>query len=133
MGKSKIDKDLIETGKPYTMSEKFNNLTNTVIAGYGALSIIITLTITSYIGYETIKNSIAENSKSIEITQMMILKDIVRRQEHNPCIVSDAQRDEYIENYTTLFTLKIKYKKLHKNAKWSPIEKLKEDTPLCRR
>ena len=141
MGKSKLDKEILdeikeeikEASKPSTLSERFNKLTNTVIAGYGALSIIITLTIASYVGYMTIKNGIAENSKSIEITQMMILKDVVRRQEHNPCMTSDAQRDEYIENYTTLYTLKIKYKKLHKNAKWSPVEELKEDTKLCRR
>jgi len=143
MGKSKLDKEMLDEikeeikeaaeQKPLTFSDRFNKLTNTVIAGYGALSIVVTLTIASYIGYETIKNGIAENSKSIEITQMMILRDVVRRQEHNPCVMSDAQRDEYIENYTTLYTLKIKFKKLHKNAKWSPVEELKEDTELCRR
>lgn len=119
--------------EPQSVSERFNKLTNTVIAGYGALSLTLSLTITSYVGYMTIKNGIAENSKSIEITQMMILRDVVRRQEHNPCMTSDAQRDEYIENYTTLYTLKIKYKKLHKNAKWEPVTELKEDTKLCRR
>ena len=127
------EKQKVEEEVPLTMIEKFNKLTNTVIAGYGALSIIITLTIASYAGYETIKNGISENSKSIEITQMMILRDVVRRQEHNPCATSEAEWDEYIENYTTLYTLKIKYKKLHKNAEWTPVERLTKDTTSCKR
>jgi len=113
--------------------DKFNKMTNTVVALYGFLSFVITVGIGGYISYEGILDSISENTERIEITQMMILKDIVRRSEHNPCAVSDTEWDEYLENYSILQSLKKKYKKISTNAKWEPIERLMEDTEQCKR
>ena len=122
-----------EKEKKIGLFEKFNNLTNTVIAGYGIVSLIVTVTLSVYLAYQNIKEDIAKNTEQIEITQMMILRDIVRRSEHNPCKVSDTEWEEYIENYSTLYNLKIKYHKLSKNARWEPVARLKEDLPECKK
>ena len=102
------------------------------IAGvYGSLAIIVSVTIGGYAGYISIIDSIEENTKQIEVTQIMMLKDIVRKAEHNPCLVGDSEWDDYIANYTTLHTLKIKYKKIGVNAPWQPIERLKVRGTEC--
>ena len=102
------------------------------IAGiYGSIAIIISTSIGGYTAYNSIINSIDENTKQIEVTQIMILKDIVRKAENNPCVVSDSEWDNYITNYSTLYSLKIKYKKIAKNAPWEPIERLKKDGKEC--
>lgn len=102
------------------------------IAGiYGSIAIIVSVSIGGYTAYNSILNSIEHNTKSIEVTQMMILKSIVSKAENNPCKVSDSEWNDYIENYSTLYDLKIKYKKISEKTPWSPIERLKEDSSKC--
>jgi len=102
------------------------------IAGiYGSIAIIVSISIGGYTAYKSILKSIDNNTKSIEITQMMILKSIVRAAEHNPCRMSDNEWDNYIENYTMLYNLKVKYKKISDKTPWRPIERLKKDSSQC--
>ncbi|RLC47609.1 MAG: hypothetical protein DRH57_03775 [Candidatus Cloacimonadota bacterium] len=111
--------------------EKFNKMSNTVVAIYGLVALLATSSITGYTWYSNVLTSIAENTTQIEITQMMIMKDIVRKAERNPCIVSDAERDDYTENYTTLYNLEIKYGKIGKNAPWQPIARVVVRNDQC--
>ncbi len=115
-----------------TFIEKFNKMSNTVVATYGLIALVVTSSITGYTWYTNVLSSIAENTTQIEITQMMIMKDVVRNAERNPCIVSDAEWDDYTENYTTLLNLEIKYGKKGKNAPWSPIERVTVRNDQCK-
>ena len=89
---------------------------------------ISTTTITLWSGYQSILESIENNKKSIEMTQIMLLKTQVRTMERNPCYVSDSEWDEYIEKYTILFELLKSNGKISKDTPWSPIERVKEGT-----
>lgn len=80
--------------------------------------------ITIYAGYMNIQNSILANTKKVEITQVLMLKSIVREVEKSKCL-SPLEYDEYILNYSTLFDLKIKHKLISVKANWMPI-KLKD-------
>jgi len=122
-----------KTDKPDGIVHKFNRVSNSVLAVWGFVVFIITSTISGYTWYNQMLDSIDENTKQIEVTQMMILKDIVRKSENNPCPVSDPEWVDYTKNYTKLFDLKIKYGELHKNALWKPIERITERTELCKR
>lgn len=115
-----------------SMIEKFNKMSNTVVATYGLVALLATSSITGYTWYTNVLSSIAENTIQIEITQMMIMKDIVRKSERNPCIVSDAEWDDYTENYTTLHNLEIKYGKKGTNAPWQPIERVMVRNDQCK-
>jgi len=115
------------------MLEKLNKASNSVIAFYGFITLIITSSITGYTWYSNVLDSISKNTTQIEITQMMILKDIVRKAENNPCIVSDAEWDDYTENYTTLLDLEIKYGKKGKTAPWQPIARVTKRNSLCKK
>lgn len=119
--------------KDQSISEKLNKLSNSVIIFYGGVSIIVSSTLYAFIGYTSILNSIENNTEKIEITQMRLLKDVVRKAEHNPCIVSDDEWDNYIENYSTLFTLKKKYKKISAEAEWKPMDRLITETEECKK
>jgi len=119
--------------KELSFIEKFNKMSNTVVATYGLVALLATSSITGYTWYSNVLSSIAENTTQIEITQMMILKDIVRKAERNPCIVSDSERDDYTENYTTLLELEIKYGKKGKNAPWQPIGRVTVRNDQCKK
>lgn len=117
---------------------KFNKLTNSVLAVWGFVAFIVSSTIAGYTWYTTILDSIGENTSQIEktqgkieVTQMMILKNIVRESEKNPCPVSDSEWDDYTKNYTLLFNLQIKHGEIHKNAQWKPIERITEGSDIC--
>lgn len=118
--------------KPITIGERINKASNSVLAIWGFVFFIITSTISGYTWYTQMLSSIDENTKQIEVTQMMILKDIVRKAESNPCPVSDTEWVDYTKNYTKLFDLKIKYGELHKNSPWKPIERVTERTEQCK-
>jgi len=120
------------------------NVLNNLLSVYGAISIIISVTFGVTLTYFQLKDEIKKNysliqetqkksTENIEITQMMILKDIVRQAEHNPCTVSVLEWEEYIMNYSTLFNLKIKYGELSKKTPWQPIERLQKDSKKCSR
>lgn len=99
---------------------------------------IVTATIVGYNAYLGIISNINDNKTKIEhtqadieITQIMILKTLVRKAETNPCTVSDVEWDDYIENYTTLFDLLKKHNKIHKDAPWSPVQRIMKDDEIC--
>lgn len=117
------------------MAKFFDNMKKTsdwLISIYGILSIVITLSIGGYISYISIIESINNNTKQIETTQMLILKSVIKDAEKNPCPMSDAAWDDYLTNFTTLYELKIKYHKLPKNAPWQPIERITKRSDKCK-
>ena len=95
-----------------------------LITGAG---VIVSFIIGTYIGYSDVLNKIDKNMSQIEKTQMMILKKEVREYEHSKCSVSDAEWDEYIENYSLLYELKIKYKYISDKTPWKPVERISKD------
>lgn len=99
---------------------------------YGTLAVIISAIIGGYSGYVSILDSLAENNRKIEVTQMMMLNVIVRKAEQNPCKVSDTEWDEYIANYSTLYDLKVKYGKLNSHAPWKPIDRINTENDQCK-
>ncbi len=84
-----------------------------------------------YVAYDGFLNAIENNQKQIEITQMMILKPLVRTAEKNPCLVSDAEWDEYLMNGSTLQDLKQKHKLVSKDVPFVPVMRVKERTTQC--
>lgn len=121
-----------EKEESLTVIEKINKTSNFVIAIWGILTILVTSASTGYTWYSNVLSSIEANTTQIEITQMMIMKDIVRKSERNPCIVSDAEWDDYTENYTTLHNLEIKYGKKGTTAPWAPIERVMVRNDQCK-
>lgn len=91
---------------------------------------LITFIITVYNGYLGIKKDIAENRKLIEISQMQMLQPLVRAAEKNPCVVTDREWEEYEMNYSTLFDLKVKYKKISPRG-FNIMKRIEEDKPGC--
>jgi len=94
---------------------------------------IIGSIITIFVTYQNFMNAIKTNQEQIEITQIMILKPLVRFAEHNPCPVSDAEWDEYIVNAATLHELKKKHKLISKDMLFTPIERIKERSDKCQK
>jgi hypothetical protein len=92
---------------------------------------ISTATIIGFSAYTNILKSIDDNRKTIENTQIMILKTQVRTMEKYPCPISDKEWDDYIEKYTALFELLKLHGKLHKDAPWEPVERIKEKGTQC--
>jgi len=90
--------------------------------------------ITSYMMYSELVESVKENQKQIELTQILILRPLVRIAENNPCFVSDAEWDEYITNGSTLVDLKKKHKLLANNIGFTPIKRVTktEESSKCR-
>ncbi len=131
------------------MLEQFNGVSGSIIAIWTLIGMLITGIATVVVAYESIYDSIELNTKkikagqsnmelklyksqkSIEVNQMMLLKAVVKTSEKNPCPVSDLEWDDYVTNYTTLYELKIKYGKLHKNSPWEPIERIKKGDTTC--
>lgn len=88
----------------------------------------ITFIISTYVGYNDVLIRIDDNMGQIEKTQMMFLKKEVRGYERKKCSVSDAEWDEYIENYSSLYELKKKYKYISTSTPWKPIIRITEET-----
>lgn len=95
-----------------------------VIALILSIVSLITLIVGAHKGYVAIQTSIGDNKALIERTQMMILKTKVTKYEVIKCPVSQAEWDEYIENYSTLYDLKIKHKKISAKTPWKPAERI---------
>lgn len=93
---------------------------------------IIGAVISGYVAYDGFIDAIESNQKQIEITQMMILKPLVREAEKNLCPVSDNEWDEYLMNGSTLQELKHKHKLVSKDIPFIPIARVKERTPQCK-
>ena len=92
---------------------------------------IIGAVVAIYVAYDGFLNAIEYNQKQIEVTQMMILKPLVRTAEKNPCPVSDAEWDEYLMNGSTLQDLKQKHKLVSKDVPFIPVMRIKERTEQC--
>jgi hypothetical protein len=92
---------------------------------------ISTATIIGFTAYTNILQSIDANKKGIESTQIMILKTQVRDIEKGVCPISDKEWDDYIEKYTSLFDLLKRHGKLHNDAPWTPVERVKKGGDEC--
>jgi hypothetical protein len=91
---------------------------------YTIIVFFISIVISGYQGYNNIINDISRNRTQLETTQITMLNGMIRNFEKNhKCKISDAEWDEYILNYSTLFDLKIKHSILSNKAKWMPIER----------
>ncbi len=84
---------------------------------YGSIVIIVGLVsgvFTAYLNlmdkYDDILENIKTNTVVVETTQITMLKSIVREfEEKHDCIISDAEWDEYMLNYSKLFDLKVRH------------------------
>jgi hypothetical protein len=115
------------------MIEKITAFLTHAVTIYTLFVGIIGAIITAYITYQNFITAIEHNQSEIEVTQMMILKPMVREAENNPCPVSDAEWEEYEMNYNTLYDLRIKHGELHKNAPWKPIERVIKGGTECQK
>lgn len=93
---------------------------------------LVSSVIIAYNGYLNIKKDISTNTKLIEISQMQMLSPIVRQMEKNPCTVTDREWEEYEMNYSNLFDLKVKYKKISPHA-FNIMTRLEKDKESCTR
>ena len=91
---------------------------------------LFTFMVGVYNGYNDIKKDIRSNTKLIEISQMQMLQPLVRQAEKNPCAVSDREWEEYELNYSTLFDLKVKYKKISERG-FNIMQRLTKDEEQC--
>ena len=89
---------------------------------------IIGLIIAGYKGYTDVITKVDDNLNQIEKTQVMILKKNVREFEHNVCASNDNDWDEYIENYSLLYEIKMKHKRISKNTPWKPMLRITNGT-----
>jgi hypothetical protein len=112
--------------------EKFMNFLTHAATLYTVLIGIVGAIVSGYIAYSNFITAIETNQKQIEITQMMILKPLVREAEKNLCPVSDAEWDEYLMNGSTLQDLKHKHKLLSKDVPFVPVLRVKERTAQCK-
>ena len=112
--------------------EKFMNFLTHAATLYTLILGIIGAVISGYIAYANFIDAIESNQKQIEITQMMILKPLVREAERNLCPVSDTEWDEYLMNGSTLQELKQKHKLVAKEIPFVPVARVKERTPQCK-
>ena len=112
--------------------EKLINFLTHAATLYTVLIGIVGAIVSGYIAYSNFIDAIEDNQKQIEITQMMILKPLVREAEKNPCPVSDLEWDEYLMNGSTLQELKHKHKLLSKDVPFVPILRIKERVVQCK-
>lgn len=111
--------------------EKLINFLTHVATLYTVLAGIVGAVIAIYIAYDGFMDAIESNQKQIEVTQMMILKPLVRTAEKNACPISDAEWDEYLMNGSTLQDLKQKHKLVSKDVPFIPVMRIKERTAQC--
>lgn len=111
--------------------EKFMDFLTHAATLYTLIIGTISAVVAGYVAYDGFINAIESNQKQIEVTQMMILKPLVRTAEKNPCPVSDAEWDEYLMNGSTLQDLKQKHKLVSKDVPFVPVARVKERTVQC--
>lgn len=91
---------------------------------YGIIVVFVSVVIGAHEMYGDITKRIEQNKVASETTQIMILKKYVRDFEKtHTCIVSDAEWEEYILNYSTLYDLKKEHSLISKDAIWMPIQR----------
>lgn len=112
------------------MKKFFNFLTHAATL-YTIIIGIIGAIISVYVAYNNFLKAIEKNQEQIEITQMMILKPLVRQAEKNPCPVSDAEWDEYLMNGSTLQFLRQKHNLISADLPFRPIKRIREKTDKC--
>lgn len=99
---------------------------------YAGVLIVSAILGSAFQGYITIRDTytniltnIETNRRIVETTQITMLKSIVREFERaHVCNISNAEWDEYMLNYSTLFDLKVRYKILSERANWKPTERI---------
>ena len=101
----------------------FSNIKNIIGTILGAIT-LIGIILGAHTGYNKILTNIGDNKVQIEKTQMMILKSKVREYETKKCKVSNAEWDEYIEDYSALYELKKIHKKISASTPWKPSERI---------
>jgi hypothetical protein len=111
--------------------EKLSNFLTHTVTIYTFIIGTMSGVIAIYVAYSGFLVAIENNQKQIEITQMMILKPLVREAEKNLCPVSDAEWDEYLMNGSTLQDLKQKHKLISKDIPFVPIMRIKERSKEC--
>lgn len=112
--------------------EKFMHFLTHAATLYTLILGIIGAVISGYVAYSGFLSAIENNQKQIEITQMMILKPLVRDAEKNMCPVSDTEWDEYLMNGSTLQELKQKHKLVSKDIPFVPVARIRERSPQCK-
>lgn len=100
---------------------KFFDKTNSTVNLILSLIAFSTIIVGGATGYQSVLDNVDENKKQIEITQIMILKDLVKKSEKESCIKSDVEWDEYIYNYSKLYDLKKDHKMISESTPWKPI------------
>lgn len=115
------------------MLEKITNFLTHAVTIYTIIIGLIGGIITVYVTYQNFMQAIEQNQKQIEVTQIMILKPLVRYAEKNPCPVSDAEWDEYMLNASTLYELKKKHKMIPGNMAFMPVKRIKTETAECKK
>ena len=114
------------------MLEKVTSFLTHAVTLYTFIIGIIGAIITVFVTYQNFMAGIENNQKAIEVTQIMILKPLVRQAEKNPCPVSDAEWDEYMVNVSTLHDLKKKHKLISNDMMFTPVKRIKERTEECK-
>jgi hypothetical protein len=114
------------------MIEKITYFLTHAVTLYTFIIGIIGAIITVFVTYQNFMAAIEKNQEQIEITQIMILKPLVRNAENNPCPVVDAEWDEYMVNASTLHELKKKHKLVSTDLQFTPIQRIKERTEQCK-
>ena len=116
------------------MFEKITNFVTHVGTIYAVIIAIISIIVAGYNSYDNFLRAIKENQKQIQITQIMILKPLVRQSENNPCYISDIEWDEYLMNGSTLQELKHRHKLISKNLAFTPIKRVRkhEEPTKCK-
>jgi hypothetical protein len=114
------------------MLEKVTNFLTHAVTLYTIIIGIVGAIITVFVTYQNFMGAIEKNQKQIEVTQIMILKPLVRYSENNKCPVSDAEWDEYMINASALYELKKKHKLIPSNYPFQPVERITQRTEECK-
>jgi hypothetical protein len=113
------------------ISKTITNLFSNIKLIIGVVSTIAGVSVAGYVAYDGILDKIESNSvatqnvlKEVELTEITILKRIVRDAEQQSYFRSDLEYDEYLLNFTKLYNLKIKHNMLPPNTMWQPVKKV---------
>ena len=116
------------------MFEKIANFITHAGTIYAFIAAIMGAVFVGYTQWIGVTKAIAENTKQIEIAQILILKPMVRQFENDPCHVSDSEWDDYIINWSTLYKLRKKHEDIVAAAAGTPIKRVEknEEPPKCK-
>ena len=114
-----------------TISKTITSLFSNIKLIIGVITTIAGISVGGYMAYDGILTKIEENKnatqnvlREVELTEITILKRIIREAEQRGYFHSDAEYDEYLLNFTKLYNLRVKYNMLPPGATWQPIQKV---------